>query len=151
MRNIKKPKSCDVKAQRLGAISSCWFSRICLLSLPSRVNEGKFALRFALRRNFPIRLGVPKLGCFKPGCLQFLRGSAPLHSFTPFCALLRSFAYLHLHSFELICALLRSFVCFCVRAFRMTAFGNFAMHVCPRCPWEPDGIAVKLALAKPLR
>ena len=33
----------------------------------------------------------PKPGCFKPGCLQFLRGSALLHSFAPSCALLSSF------------------------------------------------------------
>ena len=39
-----------------------------------------------------------KPGCFKPGCLQFLRGSA-------LCALLRT----------CICAHLCSFACFCVR------------------------------------
>ena len=33
-------------------------------------------------------LGVPKPGCFKPGCIQFLCGSAQ----SLFCALLRSFA-----------------------------------------------------------
>ena len=52
-----------------------------------------------------VMLGVPKPGCFKPGCLQFLHGSALLRSFAPFCALLRS----------CVCALLRSFACFCVR------------------------------------
>ena len=50
-------------------------------------------------------LGVPKPGCFKPGCLQFLRGSA----------LLRSFADLRLRSLALICYLSRAFACFCVR------------------------------------
>ena len=49
------------------------------------------------------RLGVPKPGCFKPGCLQFLRGSALLRPFGLFCALLRPFA--------LFCALLRTCVC----------------------------------------
>ena len=62
-----------------------------------------------------IWLGVPKPGCFKPGCLQFLRGSALLCSFAPFCARLRSFADLRLCAFALICALLRAFACFCVR------------------------------------
>ena len=38
---------------------------------------------------------------FKPGCLQFLHGSALLHSFAPFCALLRI----------CVCALLHSFAC----------------------------------------
>ena len=50
-------------------------------------------------------LGVPKPGCFKPGCLQSLRGSALLRSFAPFCALLRSFADLRLRSFALTFAL----------------------------------------------
>ena len=61
---------------------------------------------------FGAKLGVPK-----PGCLQFLRRSALLHSFAPFCALLRSFADLRLRSFALICARsLRSFVCFCKKS-----------------------------------
>ena len=46
-----------------------------------------------------------KPGCFKPGCLQFLHGSALLHSFAPFCALLRT----------CVCALWRSFTRFCVQ------------------------------------
>ena len=50
-------------------------------------------------------LGVPKPGCFKSDCLQFLRGSALLHSFADWC----------LRSFALICALLRSFAWFCGR------------------------------------
>ena len=50
-------------------------------------------------------LGVPKPGCFKPGCLQVWRGGALLHPFVPFCALLRT----------CVCALLRSFACFCHR------------------------------------
>ena len=70
-------------------------------------------------------LGVPKPGCLKPGCLQFLR--ALLRSFELFCALLRSFALIcaflrsfalfcaHFRSFALICTLLRSFSCFCIR------------------------------------
>ena len=33
-------------------------------------------------------LGVPKPGCFNPGCLQSLRGCALLRSFAPLCALL---------------------------------------------------------------
>ena len=45
-------------------------------------------------------MGVPK-----PGCLQFLRGSALLHSF----------AYLGLCAFAVICVLLCSFASFCVR------------------------------------
>ena len=52
-------------------------------------------------------LTVPKPGCFKPGCLQFLRGSALLRSFAPFCGLLCSFADLRLRSFARICAHLR--------------------------------------------
>ena len=60
-------------------------------------------------------LGGPKPGCFKPGNLQFLRGSALLRSSATFCALLRSFADLRLRSFARICALLRSFACSCVR------------------------------------
>ena len=50
-------------------------------------------------------LGAPKPGCCKPACLQFLRRSALLRSFAPFCALLRSFADLRLRSFARICAL----------------------------------------------
>ena len=49
--------------------------------------------------------GVPKPDCFKPGRLQFLRRSALLRSFAPFCAL----------AFALFCAQLRVFACFCVR------------------------------------
>ena len=64
---------------------------------------------------------LKKLGVPKPGCLQFLLGSARLRSYAPFCILLRSFADLH-------CALLRSFALICVflrpAAFRTTAFGN---------------------------
>ena len=56
--------------------------------------------------------GGPKRGCFKPGCLQFLRRSALLCSFAPFCALLRIRVCALLRTF---CALLRSFACFCVR------------------------------------
>ena len=60
-------------------------------------------------------LGVPKPGCFKPGGLQFLRGSALLRPFALICALLRtcicalsrSFADLRLRSFALFCAHLR--------------------------------------------
>ena len=61
-------------------------------------------------------LGVPKPGCFKPGGLQFLRGSALLPSFAPFCALVRSFA--------LFCALLQT----CVRALLWT-FALFCTHL----------------------
>ena len=50
-------------------------------------------------------LGVPKPGCFKPGCLQFLRSSAHLRSFAPFCVFLRPTA-------------------FRTTAFRTTAFGD---------------------------
>ena len=49
--------------------------------------------------------GVPKPVCFKPGCLQFLRGCSLLRSFAPLCTLLRSSADLRL----------RSFACFCIR------------------------------------
>ena len=57
--------------------------------------------------SFAYLLGVPKPGCYKPGCLQFLCGSALLHSFAPFCALLRSSVDLRLRSFAHI------FVYFC--------------------------------------
>ena len=70
--------------------------------------------------------GVPKPGCFRPRCLQFLRRSALLRPFA--LALLWTCVYALLRSFALICALLRSFACFCVflhpTAFRTTAFGN---------------------------
>ena len=49
-------------------------------------------------------LGVPKPGCFKPGCLRFLRGSALLRSLN-----LRLFALF----FALFCTLLRYFALFC--------------------------------------
>ena len=59
-------------------------------------------------------LGVPPPpGCFKPGCLQFLRGRA-LRSSALFCALLCSFGLTfalfceHLRSFALICVFLRT-------------------------------------------
>ena len=52
-------------------------------------------------------LGVPKPGCFKPGCLQFLRRSALLRPFVLFCALLRTCACALLRSFALFCAHLR--------------------------------------------
>ena len=68
-------------------------------------------------------LGVPKPGCFKPGCLQFFCGNALLRSFAPFCALLRSFVDLRLRSFAHICVFLRP------TAFRTTAFGNFRKQV----------------------
>ena len=66
-----------------------------------------------------LKSGVPKPGCFKPGCLQFLRRTSALwRSFVPFCSLLRT----------CVCALLRSFALFCahlrVSASRTTAFGN---------------------------
>ena len=67
---------------------------------------------------FPTLLGVPKPGCFEPGCLQFSRGSALLRSFASFCALLRSSANFRLRSFALICVFLHP------TAFRTTAFGN---------------------------
>ena len=64
-------------------------------------------------------LGVPKPGCFKPGCLQYLLLCALLRPFVPFCALLRT----------CVCVLLRSFAFFCAHlrvsceqpAFRTTA------------------------------
>ena len=62
-------------------------------------------------------LEVPKPGCFKTGGLQFLRGSALLHSFAPFsnCThLQQTCVCAHLRSFTLICVFLRT-----------TAFGNF--------------------------
>ena len=50
-------------------------------------------------------LGVPKPGCFKPGCLQFLCFCALLRSFAPFCGLaLALFCGL---AFALFCAHLR--------------------------------------------
>ena len=85
---------------------------------------GWFGLCLSLRRE-SIRtnhsqqrnLGVPKPGCFKPGCLQLLRGSALLRPFALFCGL--AFA-LFLCSFERICAHLRV----SATAFTTTAFGN---------------------------
>ena len=72
-------------------------------------------------------LGVPKPGRFKPGCLQFLRGSAL------FALFLRPFALICGLAFVLICAHLRSFAHICVflspTVFRTTAFGN-----CRSCP-----------------
>ena len=66
---------------------------------------------------------------FKPGCLQFLRRCALLHSSVPFCVLLRSFVSLRLRSFALFCAHAHSFVRICVflrpTVFRATASGNF--------------------------
>ena len=50
-------------------------------------------------------LGVPKPGCFKPGCLKCWRGSTLLRSFAPF---LRSYVCALLHSFALFCVLLKS-------------------------------------------
>ena len=61
----------------------------------------------------PVYLGVPKLGCFKRGCLQCLRG---LRSFAPFCALFALFFALFCGLvLALICALLRTLACLCVR------------------------------------
>ena len=53
--------------------------------------------------------GVPKPGCLKPGCVQFLRGSALLCSFAPFCTLLRTCVCAQLRSFAHI------FAYFCVQ------------------------------------
>ena len=73
-------------------------------------------------------LGVPKPGCLKSVCLQFLHRSGLLRSFTPFCALFKSFALFCGLAFALFCARLRSFARICVflrtTAFRTTAFGN---------------------------
>ena len=65
-----------------------------------------------------INVGVPKPGCFKPRSLQFLRGSALLCSFAPFCALLRTCTCAFLRSCARICVFLRP------AAFRTTASGN---------------------------
>ena len=54
-----------------------------------------------------VTLGVPKPGCFKPGCLQFLCGNVLLRPFAFFCALLRT------RVGALLCAL--NFACLCVR------------------------------------
>ena len=66
----------------------------------------------ALRAVNPGRAGSSLPGCFKPGCLHFLRRNALWRSFVPFGALLRS---LRLPSFALICDLLRAFAGFCKR------------------------------------
>ena len=50
---------------------------------------------FRRERGFPHFLGVPKPGCFKIGCLQFLRGNALLRPFSFFCALLRTCVCVH--------------------------------------------------------
>ena len=52
--------------------------------------------------------GSIKPGCFKHECLQFLRGSALLRAFAPFCALLRTSICAHLRSSALICVFLRT-------------------------------------------
>ena len=76
-----------------------------------------------------VQLGVPKPGCFRPGCLHFFYAKAL------FCALLRSFADLRLRSFTLI---LRSFARFCVRQpFRTTAIPRNSPKIeskSPKCP-----------------
>ena len=76
---------------------------------------GGLPRELGLLKLFCCHLGVPKPGWFKPGCLLFLRRSALLCSFAPFCALLRSLADLHLRSFAFICAPLCAFACFCAR------------------------------------
>ena len=65
-------------------------------------------------------LRVPKPGCYKPGCLQRLRGCALLRSFALFCGLAFALfcAQLLLCSFALNCMFLRP------TASRTTAFGN---------------------------
>ena len=68
-------------------------------------------------------MGVPKPGSSKPDCLQFLRGSALLRSFAPFCGLAFALLYAHLRSFALICVFLRP------TAFRRSAFGNCGFSV----------------------
>ena len=78
--------------------------------------RGRFHSPDIMGRGIPISAGeVPKPGCFKTGCLQFLGGSALLRpfagSFAPFCGL----------AFALFCAHL------CPTAFRTTAFGNCRM------------------------
>ena len=79
-------------------------------------------------------LGVPKLGCFKSGCLQFLHGTALcalLRSLVRFYSLWHSFAVLRLRSFALI--LLHSSAHFHTflrpTVFQMTMFGNFRKTV----------------------
>ena len=69
-------------------------------------------------------LDVPKPGCFKPGCLQFLRRSAILRSFALFCALL--------HPFTLFCALFLPFALFCAL---LRSFGPFCALLRPFAPF----------------
>ena len=77
-------------------------------------------------------LGVPKPGCFKPGCLQFLCGSALKCSSVLFCSLLCSLADLRLRSFALICTLLCAFACFCVQQRLERPRLGSADSFCPR-------------------
>ena len=66
----------------------------------------------------PVRkLGVPKPGCLKTGCLNFYAEALSCTLLRPLC----SFADLRLHSFACFCA-----ICVFLRptAFRTTAFGN---------------------------
>ena len=51
-----------------------------------------------------LKLGVPERGCFKPGCLQYLRGGALLRPFALFSSaffsvLAFAFFFAHSHSF----------------------------------------------------
>ena len=57
-----------------------------------------FQNNYVIISNSTVLLGVPS---FKPGCLQFLRGSALLRSFAAFCGLLHSSEDLRLLSFAL--------------------------------------------------
>ena len=86
------------------------------------------------------KLGVPKPGCFKPGCLQFLRCCfafvpgqalstrpkfAIFDAVALFCALVRPFALFWGLAFALIWVLLCAFACFCVRPrFERPRFGT---------------------------
>ena len=73
-------------------------------------------------------MGVPKPDCFKPGCLQFLRRSALLRPFAPFCALLRPFAPFCALLRTCVCALLRSF-CAHLRSFALVCvFSNLVWN-----------------------
>ena len=128
--------------------SHFWIHFAHLKSLEKKDIFKELRVRFVL-----LLIGSSQTGCFKPGCLQFLRGSALLRSFADLR--LRSLADLHLCSFVVICVLLRACACFCVRI-RTTAFGNcriiaerkteqFQMFVRKHCVhWLEDPIFTEL-------
>ena len=102
-----------------------------LFVLPTLVNLScRVPLPVGVRRIF-LMFGSSQTCFFKPGCWQFLRGSALLRPFTFFvllqtcvCVLAHSFAF-----FAFICVFLRP------TALRTTALGNADMFMCLFLSW----------------